>query len=317
MSIEPAFSVVIPAYNAAQTLAEALDSVFDQKTDLPFEVVLVDDGSTDSTPQIARSYRGLRYVAKKNGGEASARNAGLRAARSPIVTFLDADDRALPGRFAMQIPYMLDNPFIDVSFGNMTMEDEPRGNYVAQYGLVGSEAAFTEIPDAFERLMAVGCFLSPSTVAARRLAMMEAGGFNETRHYSCDYAMWLRIAAAEGRFAFTGRALSWYRTQLDTRLSRSSRTHLGLVQTMREAILEFGPQLGPDAYEKAFARYARCVDLLLRQDWADGGRERVRSRMADLAPLLPDHVKRKYLVASLIPGIFPRTGRFIKQALSS
>ena len=304
----PVFSVVVPAYNAESTLLDALDSIFEQQTEIPYEVVLVDDGSTDGTATIAKSYIGLRYIAKPNGGEASARNAGIRAAKSDIIVFLDADDKALPGRFMAQLPYMLDNPQVDVAFGDITVEGESE-SHIARYGLTGSSTAFTEVPDAIERFLAIGCFVTPSTVAVRRQTLLAAGGFNETRHYSCDYAMWLRVAARGGRFSFIDRPLSWYRTQLDTRLSYSPKTYLGFVQTMREALLEFGPLIDAAAYKQAFARYEQGVDALLRNDWAYGGRRRVMDRMEELAPLLPANLKRKYQAMSFIPSLFPRSAR--------
>ncbi|MDR7415111.1 MAG: glycosyltransferase family A protein [Armatimonadota bacterium] len=99
----PTVSLVIPAYNAEASLREALDSVFAQSR-LPDEVVVVDDGSTDRTAEIAASYGDrVCLVRQPNRGEAAARNTGVRSARGELVAFLDADDLWLPGYLASQL----------------------------------------------------------------------------------------------------------------------------------------------------------------------------------------------------------------------
>jgi glycosyltransferase involved in cell wall biosynthesis len=93
----PRFSVVLPAFNAARTLASALRSVLAQ-TQRDFELIVVDDGSTDATPQVVREIEDprIRLVNQPNRGLPAARNAGIRAARGALVAFLDADDLWLP-----------------------------------------------------------------------------------------------------------------------------------------------------------------------------------------------------------------------------
>jgi glycosyltransferase involved in cell wall biosynthesis len=99
----PTVSVVIPAYNAEAYLREALDSVFAQ-TRPPDEVVVVDDGSTDRTSEVAASYGDrVRLLRQPNRGEAAARNAGVLAARGALIAFLDADDTWLPRYLESQL----------------------------------------------------------------------------------------------------------------------------------------------------------------------------------------------------------------------
>src|ERR1700676_3231668 len=90
---KPTVSVVIPAYNAAEFLAEALDSVLAQ-TYQPLEVIVVDDGSEDETPKVVAAYAGkVTYMRKPHGGGCGGtRNVGIRAAKGEWVAFLDADD---------------------------------------------------------------------------------------------------------------------------------------------------------------------------------------------------------------------------------
>lgn len=99
MTARATVSVVIPAYNAATFLGEAIESVFAQ--DGPArEVIVVDDGSTDATGAVAASFAEVRVIAQANGGIAAARNTGLREASAPVVAFLDADDIWPAGRLA-------------------------------------------------------------------------------------------------------------------------------------------------------------------------------------------------------------------------
>ncbi len=101
-----AISVVIPTYNRARAVVEAVKSVLAQ-TRLPEEIIVIDDGSTDGTEQALRTLGApLRYIAKENGGVSSARNAGVRAARGEWIAFLDSDDRWEPLKLERQMDFV-------------------------------------------------------------------------------------------------------------------------------------------------------------------------------------------------------------------
>ena len=110
MADDPSVSVIIPVYNGERFVAEAIQSVLAQ-TLLPAEIVVVDDGSTDSTPQIvadlvASSPVPICYVYQANQGPAAARNRGLRIAKGVIIAFLDADDLWSPDKLQQQVAYL-------------------------------------------------------------------------------------------------------------------------------------------------------------------------------------------------------------------
>jgi hypothetical protein len=86
---------------------------------------------------------------------------------------------------------------------------------------------------------------------------------------------------------------------------------------MRESLLNYGSQLSPDAAAKAAGRYRRGLDVLLRHEWAYYGRAQVLSRIAELAPLMPKDIERKYRLATLIPSMIPRTARRVLHLLHS
>jgi glycosyltransferase involved in cell wall biosynthesis len=112
--MRPAISCIIPVYNAEKYLAEALDSVLAQ-TVVPDEIILVDDGSTDGSRQIAAEYRKhARLVEQQNLGPAAARNHGLRLARGELITFLDADDLWATDKTARQCKAFAEAPGLGI-----------------------------------------------------------------------------------------------------------------------------------------------------------------------------------------------------------
>lgn len=160
---QPLVSVVIPVYNGERYLEEALQSAFDQ--DYPhLEVVLVDDGSTDRSADIARSFAGLKYLSQPNQGPAAARNTALSYVTGDLVTFLDADDLWPGNRVRLQVDFMLENPDIGFAFGRCHAFLEPgtpRPPWLSEDALTGAQ---------------VGYF--PGTLVATREALDIVGGFN-------------------------------------------------------------------------------------------------------------------------------------------
>jgi len=116
--VDPEISVVIPTFNRAPYLPESLESVLGQEGP-SFEIVVVDDGSTDETPAVLARYgAAIRVVERAHEGIAAARNAGVAAARGRFVAFHDSDDLALQGRLAVPHAYLAAHPEFDVVVGN-------------------------------------------------------------------------------------------------------------------------------------------------------------------------------------------------------
>lgn len=122
-------SVIIPSYNCAAFIKEALNSVINQSI-LPHEIIVVDDGSTDDTEESVRSIETslVRYVRQANAGVSAARNLGLEIATGDFITFLDADDRWLPTMLERQLATLLVNPDVVLSFTNFVRFDDPPSN---------------------------------------------------------------------------------------------------------------------------------------------------------------------------------------------
>lgn len=118
MSNAPLISVVIPAYNAERFLAEAIESVHRQDYQ-PLEIIVIDDGSTDRTAEIAKNAQDVWCWRQPNGGIGAARNAGVRAAQGELLAFLDADDLWTEGKLAEQLAVLRSRPEIDLVAGRV------------------------------------------------------------------------------------------------------------------------------------------------------------------------------------------------------
>lgn len=122
---EPLVTVIIPSYNMAHLLPQAVESVRTQ-THRNFQILIIDDGSTDNTAEVARQWNDARivYTRQENAGLSAARNTGLAEARGEFICFLDADDLFLPRKTELQIDHLLDNPMTAAVTGSVLRTDE-------------------------------------------------------------------------------------------------------------------------------------------------------------------------------------------------
>lgn len=237
----PLVSVVIPAYNAAATLADTLDSVIGQ-TYPHIEIVVVDDGSRDATAEVLARYAPrVRAIRQANGGLAAARNAGLAAATGEFIALLDADDLCEPERIGAQVAFMASRPDVVLTGTEFSSFDENgvqgerfAREYYGRLGRAGNGPA-TFFPEAVEvdiarwvapasaqtvampvfvgdvsRHLALGNFIHPPTVMFRRELPARIGVFDRSIANCCDWE-WLVRAARAGQFAFVDRPLLRYR----------------------------------------------------------------------------------------------------------
>jgi len=177
-------SVIIPTHNRAGFLAQAIDSVISQ-TYTNFELIVVDDGSSDETPALLASYgKALISLPQENLGPAAARNAGIRAASHPLLAFLDSDDRFTPNKLALQVAAMEAQPDLLISHTQETWFRN--GHHLNQKKRHGKEGG-----DLFARSLSL-CVVGMSTVMARRELFARIGLFDESFPCCEDYELWLR-----------------------------------------------------------------------------------------------------------------------------
>ena len=223
MADTPLISVVIPCYQAADTLPETLATVFSQ--DYPHvEVVAVDDGSTDDTTNILAGY-GDRLITQRipnSGGPSRPRNVGVEHATGEYVAFFDSDDLMLPGKLKAQAAVLADRPEVDFVFTDFRMID-PEGavlteRFLDTYRNFRNHCSKTDQPDlsrldgahAYHELIRAN-FIGTSSVMVRRDKLVAAGGFDETLHNGDDIDMWLKLARTGAAFAFLDRPYHDYR----------------------------------------------------------------------------------------------------------
>ncbi|MBU3758781.1 MAG: glycosyltransferase [Candidatus Omnitrophica bacterium] len=184
----PCVSVIIPTYNRKGLLQEALESVFAQ-TFRDYELIVIDDGSTDGTKEAVLSRWGdrVRYFTQPNAGISAARNAGIREAQGTYVAFLDSDDTWRPDKLALQVDFMNQNPRTGLL-----------ATRLARYEL-GSQHSQRlcppTFPSGFLELLNGENNVPTSTVMVRRNCFEETGCFDSSLPIAEDWDLWLRIAS--------------------------------------------------------------------------------------------------------------------------
>jgi len=224
LGTEPKFSVIIPTFNRATLVLEAVDSVLAQ-TYGNFELIVVDDGSTDDTVERLRRVvdRRLSVVPVSHGGVSAARNAGLAAAGGALISFLDSDDLWLPHKLASEVDFLVRHPDVGVVFGDLEKYDG--GQHVASFMRttdVFSKRLPTARTDGFvlrPREMYL-CLLqevpvkTPATTV-RRDVLQAVGRFNELWTSSEDWELLLRLARVTA-FGYIDRPLAVIRVSPDS-----------------------------------------------------------------------------------------------------
>lgn len=183
-------SVAIPVYNRASYLVDAVNSALSQNYD-NFEVVVVDDGSTDNTAEAVRQFNDsrLRYVLKEHSGAPATRNRCIAEARGDYVLWLDSDDRLLPGALASYARVLKDFPEADVIYGDLEITDS-RFSHMEDLAYYDWHGRNRELLAEFFRYNAIP---NPGTLV-RKSCYEQFGGYDVSYKRAHDYEFWVRIA---------------------------------------------------------------------------------------------------------------------------
>jgi len=226
-------SVIIPTYNYAEFLPDALDSVFGQ-TFADWEAIVIDDGSTDNTREVIQPYLNdgrVRYHRTNHIGASAARNLGISLATSPLIAFLDADDLWLPEKLERQVGLFRSDPDLGVTCTGQILVDEhgwlletkPRKLYRGHV-----------LPQVFcENFV---CF---SSSMVRRAVIDDVGPFDEEIQLAIDYEFWLR-AARRYRFDYVDEPLTLYRTGHASISKRGHERRFVALHIRRRFLDEYG-----------------------------------------------------------------------------
>jgi glycosyltransferase involved in cell wall biosynthesis len=245
-------SVVLPCYNGERWLEAAIESIRAQTRPVQ-EIIVVDDGSTDHSRDIARAC-GVRLIEHgTNRGEGAARNTGIRAATGDLIAWLDVDDRWRP-RHVEVVGGMLERtPDAVAGFGAVQafgLNDQIFSGYVPQSG-----AAETVLVEAFSDWLHI-----PTGAIVRRSALLEIGGFDETERYAVDFDVWLRLARGH-RFVATDEVTADWRWHADQMSVAPQRQYAAVYRYRRRFLDQLASEGDP----------TRCAELenVFRTVWLE------------------------------------------------
>lgn len=199
-------AVIIPTYNRASFLPQAIGSLLNQ-TRVPDEIIVVDDGSTDHTPEILAHYDApVIVIRQENQGRSAARNTGIEAVQSDLIAFLDSDDLLLPESIEKRARVLETHSDVGIVYCEVVVIDR-EGNECCQ----GHQFFSGPRPSGnVFALLAQKNFVPPIAYMIRRTCLDNVGLFDETLHLLEDYDLWLRLAE-RCNFRYLDEPLAYYR----------------------------------------------------------------------------------------------------------
>jgi hypothetical protein len=280
----PSFSVVIAAHNAAECIQEAVESALAQ-TLPPLELIVSDDGSTDSTErELAPYWDRITYVREEHAGVASARNAALEIAKGEFFAVLDADDRYLPERLEALAELAMTRPDLDILCTDAFLEHE--GRVVGRF----SEDCPFEVVDQRAAILQ-RCFCA--WPAVRRTTLTEAGAFDESLRTGSDWECAIRLVHSGATAGLVDEPLYSYRVHASSLTADRVRTLRDRVAFLERAGRSY--QLnGTERTALAQSLKAQRAYLVLTEAEAA-----LRARARD--------ARRRALTAVRTPGVAPRS----------
>ncbi|OGX04583.1 MAG: hypothetical protein A3G87_06050 [Omnitrophica bacterium RIFCSPLOWO2_12_FULL_50_11] len=233
-----------------------------------FEVIVVDDGSSDDTSRIVHSYGGcVRYLYRENGGQGAARSTGIRAARGEYIAFLDSDDLWTPTKLERQMSYLARNPAAPFVYCDAEYFDDESGRLLYRSSQL---LRLYEGHDVGGRLL-VNNFVPAASPVVKRAVFEKVGYFDEDRllQGSEDWEMWLRIAARYP-LAVVREPLARYRLHRGNMVGSGGRAPIGWCKR-RVAVIERAVAFAPDVYRPFYHRAMSATYLETAKFLLEGG----------------------------------------------
>jgi len=224
-------SIIIPSYNSAHLICDTLESVL-QSTLSYFEIIIINDGSTDNTQDVVTPYLAdtrIKYIYQHNKGLAGARNTGINAANGEYLVFLDADDLILPNKLHVQSEYLNQHPEIDMVYS--------LSQWFIEYDLNDTRPVTFPVyeGDVLDQLI-YGNFMHVNSVMVRREKVIAAGLFDETLRELEDWDLWLRMVLRGSKIGFTPGILSKVRIRRGSMTSNQKRMDTTMARVLQKTI---------------------------------------------------------------------------------
>jgi glycosyltransferase involved in cell wall biosynthesis len=298
-------SVVIPAYNVENVISRTIESVLAQ-THPANEIIVVDDGSTDNTVEAVRRFGDkVILIEQKNAGASSARNTGIKAAKSQWIALLDADDEWLEKKLELQIDLLKQNPDLNWITGNYYLYDCQTGiktDALTQSDLSNISNALGEgnqFNNFFDAYMVRG-HGNTDTMLIKRELLIKAGMFDVDLPRINDYDMWLRIGYLKEALGFVCEPTAIYYTNIATSIvsTYKSEDHFDIFLTKHLKLAEDNG---------LSEKFMPCAVIMLK--WWIGdiikGRNSSGARflLKKYGSMLDKHFKRTALISSYVPAL--------------
>jgi glycosyltransferase involved in cell wall biosynthesis len=303
-------TTIIPCYNAAPFLAEAIESVLAQSR-ASDEVIVVDDCSTDDSAEIAARYPVRLLCTERNSGHAAARNVALAAAEGDLIAWLDADDYWDAHHLAKVCGLLDAHPTAGVAFSGVRLIGARQGEWT---NFPCHDRPTDVFWDCFRRTI-----LSTSTVVTRKAAVDAVGGFNAAMNVAPDFDFWLRMSR-HTPFVSTPEITGVYRWHAGQISRDRARQFQSLYESRDRFIAELAESGETELAGEAAARLPDIWDADLRWAWKRGRMDVLRALLA-LSPLVPggEYIERRWRMRSRMPGFvirnFYRGARTVRSAL--
>lgn len=262
----PDISVVIPAYNSARFLPDAIASIRRQRIGFR-EIIIVDDGSTDNTEILVQQFHGsdIVYIKQDNAGPSAARNRGIEAAQSDWIAFLDADDEWTEDKTRIQLAILEQHPELALIAADMAETDEQGLVTIpSMLELHGQLAEFEALDGAPLNQACASLirknFIPTGTVLVRKQALLDAGMFPESIRFGEDLALWARLAARHP-ITCAPNALMHRRRHNDNATDATEHMLRSLIEVMRLLRDDCGDQMQAQGLSPKHEIAQRAFDL--------------------------------------------------------
>lgn len=295
-------SVVIPAYNAGAYIARTIQSVLNQ-TSPPDEIIVVDDGSSDNTVEVVRTFgEKVILISQDNAGASVARNTGIQADKGNWVAFLDGDDEWMPQKLELQINHLQKHPELVWTMSNYftcfcdpqhtkTVYDQDRS-----ITLLAGRDYYVDYFDSYRN----GTCGYTSTMLIQKRVLIEAGLFRPGQPRMNDEDMWFRIAYRYPRVGYITQPLAVYhRGTPDSIVKKHNRPEIVIELIHRH--LKLAEEQGRlDAFRPVASSITK---MWIHWSWQDQRAFQIRLLLKELGFLLPFRYKLALYILTIFPGL--------------
>ena len=215
----PLVSVVIPVHNGERFLPDTLQSVFEQ-TYRPIDVIVIDDGSTDESVAIARSFGDVIVESQPQAGESAARNRGMNRASADLITFIDGDDQMTRGGLTAQVAFIKSHQGVGCVFGHSTIKLE----------------SGAEKPDWLQAPLGHEDPVPMASALFQTALLREAGGFDESRTYGEWFELFTRLRDLGLQVGVIDERVLHYRVHADNQSHQRQRVQQGMFRSLKDRL---------------------------------------------------------------------------------